>query len=158
MFICRTSVQQLFVEDMGVEAGIYAVMEWEAARDEYFEALEIAFERLIELINRCPIRIINFGDNIHASTLSPAWFERFILPVYQRRCELLHRGGNFVTSHWDGNVKPILKVRPRDRSGWNRSDHPPAAGRRDAGGNQGRARRDVPARRDTGHLFQHHLQ
>jgi hypothetical protein len=109
MFICRTSVQQLFVEDMGVEAGIYAVMEWEAARDEYFEALEIAFERLIELINRCPIRIINFGDNIHASTLSPAWFERFILPVYQRRCELLHRGGNFVTSHWDGNVKPILK-------------------------------------------------
>jgi len=109
MFICRTSVQQLFVEDMGVEAGTYAVMDWEAARDEYFEALEITFENLIGVINQCPIQIINFGDNIHASTLSPDWFERFILPAYQKRCELLHRAGKFVHSHWDGNVGPLLQ-------------------------------------------------
>lgn len=108
MFICRTAVQQLFVEDMGVENGTYAVMDWEAARDEYFDALEVTFDRLIDVINASPINVINFGDNIHSSTLSPEWFVRFLMPRYQKRCEKLHRAGKFVSSHWDGNVKPLL--------------------------------------------------
>jgi len=30
------------------------------------------------------------------------------LPVYQRRCELLHSAGKFVHAHWDGDCKPLL--------------------------------------------------
>jgi len=62
------------------------------------------------LLNTLPqFEIINFGDNLHASTLSPAWFEEYVLPAYQRRCARLHRAGKFVHAHWDGDVKPLLK-------------------------------------------------
>ena len=53
--------------------------------------------------------IINFGDNIHASTLPPAWFEKFVLPAYIRRCDRLHAGGKSVHAHWDGDVGPLLR-------------------------------------------------
>ncbi len=107
MFICRTTIQQLYVEDMGVEAAIYALHDYPSVCARYFEALNLSQERLIAVINASPIRIINFGDNLASST-SPALFEKYILPVYQRRCELLHAAGKFVCSHWDGFCKPLL--------------------------------------------------
>jgi hypothetical protein len=33
-----------------------------------------------------------------------------MLPVYQRRCELLHRAGKFVHAHWDGDCGPLLPL------------------------------------------------
>ena len=110
MYICRTTVQQLFVEDTGVEAGTYAIVDYPATCEEYFEALNTQQERLIEVINASPIQIINFGDNIHARTTPPAWFRKYILPVYQRRCALLHQAGKFVHAHWDGDCGPLLPL------------------------------------------------
>ena len=108
MYICRTTIQQLFVSDMGVEAATYALVDYPATCERYFEALNRSQEQLIGLINASPIRVINFGDNIHASTTPPRLFEKYILPVYQRRCALLHAAGKFVSSHWDGNCRPLL--------------------------------------------------
>lgn len=108
MFICRTTIQQLHVADMGVEAAIYALMDYPATCERYFDALDVSQGRLLEVICASPIRIIDFGDNIHASTTPPALFEKYVLPVYQRRCERLHRAGKFVMAHWDGNCKPLL--------------------------------------------------
>ena len=36
-----------------------------------------------------------------------------MLPAYQRRCRLLHEGGKFVTSHWDGDTRSLLKYAKR---------------------------------------------
>ena len=108
MYICRTNVQKLIIEDMGAENTVFALTDCPAACEAYFEALAITQERLIEVINASPIDIINFGDNIHAGLLPPRWFRRYVLPVYQRRSELLHKAGKFVHAHWDGDCKPLL--------------------------------------------------
>lgn len=108
MHFGRTTIQQLYVSDMGVEAAIYALHDYPATCEHYFESLTRSQEQLIEVINASPVHIINFGDNIHSSTASPDLFEKYILPVCQRRCELLHAAGKFVTAHWDGNCKPLL--------------------------------------------------
>lgn len=108
MYILRTTIQHLYVSEMGVEAAIYALMDYPATCDRFFEALNLSQERLIQVINASPIRLINFGDNLHASTTSPELFEKYILPVYQRRCELLHAAGKFVCSHWDGDCRTLL--------------------------------------------------
>lgn len=106
--ICRTTIQNLFVSEMGVEEGTYALMDYPDTCQAYFEALNHNQEKQIEVINASPIQLVNFGDNVHASTTSPEFFEKWILPTYQRRCELLHKAGKFVQAHWDGNVKPLL--------------------------------------------------
>jgi len=108
MFMPRMNVQSLYIEKMGVERGVYALFCWQEKTENYFRALEKNHLRLIEVINNSPVNIINFGENIHAGTLSPPLFLQYHLPACQRRCELLHTGGKFVCSHWDGDTKPLL--------------------------------------------------
>ena len=93
---------------MGVESAIYALHDETDVVESYFEALERSHDRLLDVICASPVEIINFGENVHAGTLSPDLFERYHLPACQRRCERLHEGGKFVCSHWDGDTGPLL--------------------------------------------------
>ncbi len=108
MYMPRTTLQSLYIDSMGVENAVLALMDYPDVCEAYFEALEASAERLIEVINASPIEIVNFGDNVHAGTLSPDLFERYVLGPYQRRAELLHSGGKFVHAHWDGDCRALL--------------------------------------------------
>ena len=109
MFMPRMNVQSLYIEKMGVDRGIYAILDWPDTTEAYFRALEASHDRLIDVINASPVELINFGENVHAHTLPPRWFVKYHLPACQRRCERLHAAGKFVYSHWDGDTAPILK-------------------------------------------------
>ncbi|MFA5292348.1 MAG: uroporphyrinogen decarboxylase family protein [Phycisphaerae bacterium] len=109
MYIPRMNVQDLYLSKMGVEKGIYAIMDWPKTVEAYFEALEICHDKLIELINKSPINILNFGENIHAGTIGEDLFLKYHLPACRRRCDKLHKAGKFISSHWDGDTKPLLK-------------------------------------------------
>lgn len=109
IFFPRVSIQCLFVELMGVEETIYALADYPETVEEFFDVYEKRNERLIPIINGSPIRIVNFGDNVHGGLLTDELFEKYILPVYQRRCRLLHEHNKFVNAHWDGDTKSILK-------------------------------------------------
>jgi hypothetical protein len=109
MFMPRMNVQCLYIEKMGVEKGIFAIYEWPEEIDTFFAKLEDNHDRLIEVINKCPIDIINYGENVHAGTLSPDLFLKYHLPACQRRSDKLHQANKFVCSHWDGDTKPLLK-------------------------------------------------
>jgi hypothetical protein len=108
VFVPHVNVQKLYIWDMGVEGAIYALMDYPDTCEAYFEALAENQTRHMELISESPIEIINFGDNIHSDTLSVPIFKRYVLPEYQRRCELLHKAGKSVNAHWDGNCRPLL--------------------------------------------------
>jgi len=108
MFLCRTTVQHLYVSEMGVEGTIHALRRYPDTCAAYFEALNRCQERLIEQIIASPIRLVNFGDNIHAAILPPRMFERYVLPVYQERGVRLRAAGKFVYAHFDGHVRPLL--------------------------------------------------
>ncbi len=109
MFMPRMNVQCLYIEKMGVERAVHMLYTNPQPVERFFEALEENHSRLIDVINTCPIEIINFGENVHAGTLSPPLFEKYHLPACQRRCEKLHAAGKFVTSHWDGDTAPLLR-------------------------------------------------
>jgi len=108
MFMPRMNVQSLYIEKMGVERGVYALYDWPDLVETYFRALEESHDRLIDVINASPVDIINFGENVHAGTLSVDLFLKDHLPACQRRSERLHAAGKFVYSHWDGDTRPLL--------------------------------------------------
>jgi hypothetical protein len=108
MYLPRVNIQDLYINTMGTQNGIYALYDWPDTVRAYFRALDESHDRLIDLINQSPIDIINFGDNLHSGTLPPDLFGEYVLPVYQKRCEKLHRAGKFIHAHWDGDVKPLL--------------------------------------------------
>ncbi len=108
IYMPRVNVQDLYINTMGVEQAVFALHDCPGDVEGYFAALDASHDRLIDVINASPIRIVNFGDNVHAGTLSPALFRRYVLPAYRRRCEKLHAAGTFVHAHWDGDCKPLL--------------------------------------------------
>ena len=110
MYMPRVNVQDLYINTMGVQPAIFALHDWgpDAFRP-YFRALDDLHDQLIDLLNSLPqFEIINFGDNLHGATLSPALFREYVLPAYHRRCERLHKAGKFVHAHWDGEVRQLL--------------------------------------------------
>ncbi|WMJ22492.1 uroporphyrinogen decarboxylase family protein [Paludicola sp. MB14-C6] len=109
IFMPRTSMQRLYIDLMGVEEAVYAVMDYPETVEEYFDALRECHFRLIDVINESPIHIINFGDNIHSGTLSPSFFEEYVLPEYKLRTERLHKAGKFICSHFDGDNKGLME-------------------------------------------------
>ncbi len=107
-YLPRVTVQDLYINTMGVANAIYALHDWPAPVEKYFAALNESHDRLIDVVNASPIEVVNFGDNVHSSTLSPELFVKHVLPVYQQRCQRLHSAGKFVHAHWDGDCKPLL--------------------------------------------------
>ena len=108
MFMPRINIQHLYIDIMGVEGGIFALYDYPNTIEKYFQVLSESHERLINVINECPIEVINYGDNVHAGMLPPELFMKYALPEYQKRNELLHKANKFTFSHWDGDTKAIL--------------------------------------------------
>lgn len=108
MIIPRVNVQSLYLDRMGALDGIYAIYDWKDAVEAYFRALDRRDEMIIKVVNKSPIKIVNFGDNVHCGTLPPDIFEKYVLPAYQKRCDMLHSAGKFVYTHWDGDTGGLL--------------------------------------------------
>lgn len=109
IFIPRVSIQRLYIDLMGVEEATYALADYPELIEEYFDALRECHFRLIDVINACPIKLINFGDNIHSGTLPPYLFEKYVLKEYQERTRRLKAGGKFTCAHFDGDNKGLME-------------------------------------------------
>ncbi|MBN1350331.1 hypothetical protein JXJ21_13030 [candidate division KSB1 bacterium] len=108
MYMPRVNVQDLYISTMSTEKAIYAIYDWTDQVETYFRALDDNHERLMYIINASPVDVINFGDNIHCGTLPPYLYEKYVLPAYLKRCDLLHQANKFISAHWDGDVKALL--------------------------------------------------
>ncbi len=108
MWLPRTTVLGLLYDTMGTENGIFSLYDYPEAVGKYFAAMNENHDRLIDLVVSSPVEIVNFGDNIHSSILTPDLFKKYVLPAYQHCNDRLHRAGKFTSSHWDGNVGPLL--------------------------------------------------
>jgi len=113
VYVSRVNIQHLYHDLMGIEETIFALEDYPEAVEEFFEVYEKRNERFLEVVKESPIRMVNFGDNLHGGLLTDELFEKYILPVYQKRCNMLHQHNKFVFAHWDGDVKNILKYAKR---------------------------------------------
>lgn len=109
IYFPRINVQSLFNDTMGVEGAIYALMDMPDVCEEYFKVKQANHDRFIAMLKKSCFEWINFGDNVHCATLPPNLFEKYVLPEYQHRNELLHKSGLYTFAHWDGDTKAILK-------------------------------------------------
>jgi hypothetical protein len=108
VFLPRMNIQDLYINTMGVQNAVYAIYDWPNTVEAYFKALDDSHDRLIDIVNDCPVKIINYGENVHSGTLPPDLFCKYHLPACQRRSERLHAAGKFICSHWDGDCNPLL--------------------------------------------------
>jgi hypothetical protein len=103
------SIQRLTVDWMGLEKTVLSLWKHPKETNELIQAIQDSASRRIDLVKKTPFKFVNFGDNIDQDLVSPPLFEKYMLPWYKQKTRELHEAGKILTSHWDGNIKLLLR-------------------------------------------------
>lgn len=114
----KSPYQALALNWMKLEHLIYAIADAPHEVEETLKAIDDSYDPLLEQICQSEtVKIINFGENIHEALFSPRYFERYLLPYYEKRGNQLKAAGIFSHIHIDGyftSLLPYLKDLPFD--------------------------------------------
>ena len=88
---------------------IYALADYPQDVEAVMQTIDKAYDPLFEgILKSGLVKIVNFGENIHEQLLSPRYFERYLLPFWERRVGQLRTAGIFSHVHIDGYFKHLL--------------------------------------------------
>ncbi len=109
-WVPRSPYQALALQWTRLENLIYALADAPTIVEQTMAAIDAAYDRLYkEMTASGRLKIVNFGENIHAQLLSPRYFERYFLPFYEKRGRQLREAGIHTHIHIDGYFRPLLK-------------------------------------------------
>jgi hypothetical protein len=92
----------------GFENATILLWKYREKVEELFKCIEENDDKRLDVIKKCPIKIVMFGDNIDEGLISPPIFLKYVLPYYKKRTKELHAYGKICQSHWDGHIKRFL--------------------------------------------------
>ena len=95
---------------MGIEAVVYATMDWPELLHDTVDAVNENTLQLIDLACESPAEIVVMGDNFSSDVQPPSFFEEWSRRYYQEAISRLHRAGKFVAVHIDGKLKGALRM------------------------------------------------
>lgn len=104
----RSPLQNLFLLYMGIDNTVYALNDCPEKIKEFIKIAGEAQDQLYEVLEKCPVAVLNFGENIDANFDTPRFFNEYFVPYYKKRLAQLHRAGKFCHIHMDGALKPLL--------------------------------------------------
>ncbi len=109
-WVPKSPYQALAQTYMKLQHLIYALADDRQEVEDTFAAIDASYELLYEQIAQSGlVKIVNFGENIHDTLFSPRYFEKYLIPWYEKRAGQLHRAGIFSHNHIDGYFHSILK-------------------------------------------------
>lgn len=109
LFLPRVNMQRILIEIVGWEETAYMLADDRPLVERLVRLINETDEPILDAVLGSPLQIINFGDNVDQYLLAPPLFEEFVLPVYQDRGDRFRAAGKFTQTHFDGNVKQLLK-------------------------------------------------
>ncbi len=88
---------------------IYALADAPREMEEIMEVIDESYDQLYQQLTTSGlVRILNFGENVAMAYLSTHYFEKYVLPWYEKRAGQLRRAGIFTHIHIDGHFRPLL--------------------------------------------------
>ena len=108
IFIPRINIMRIMIEYMGFENGTTALYLCPKEMDYLIATINETDTAMLRMVAKSPIEIVNFGDNVHQALCAPPIFEKYVLPEYIRRNEILHKAGKKTYPHWDGDCGQLL--------------------------------------------------
>lgn len=109
-WVPKSPYQALAQQWMKFESFIYALADAPQEVEQTMTAIDAAYDSLYEeIIASGKVKIVNFGENLHAQLLSPQYYERYLLPFYEKRANQLREAGIYTHMHLDGYFHPLLK-------------------------------------------------
>jgi len=110
-WVPKSPYQALAQQWMRLSDLVYALADCPTQVHEAMDAIDSSYDALYdELIAGGLARIVSFGENLHDSLFSPAWFVRYLLPWYHRRAGQLRSAGIITHVHLDGYFHSLLPL------------------------------------------------
>jgi hypothetical protein len=109
-WVPKSPYQALAQQWMRLEDLIYALTDCRSEVEDTMRVIDEAYDDLYEQLTASgKLQILNFGENLHESLLSPRWLDRYLLPFYEKRSNQLRHAGIFTHVHLDGYFHSWLK-------------------------------------------------
>ncbi|MFW9938629.1 MAG: uroporphyrinogen decarboxylase family protein [Candidatus Thorarchaeota archaeon] len=107
-YFARSPYMRLIIEYMGFKNTILYLKRFPNEMDDFIKFIEDFDDKMFNTLCQSPIKILNFGENIDANLAPPKYFEKYLIPHYERRVKQLQRVGKFCHIHMDGSIKDLL--------------------------------------------------
>jgi len=108
-WVRKSPYQALCQQWMKLDDFIYALTDAPSLVEHVMEMIDRSYDPLYEgIIQSGRVRIVNFGENLHEQLLSPRYFEKYLIPWYEKRAGQLRRAGIFTHVHIDGYFRDLL--------------------------------------------------
>ncbi len=107
-YFWHSPYQKLVTEYMGFSRTILFLKRYKCETEEFIAYLEQWDDKMYKLISNSPLKIINFGENIDANLSPPPYFEKYLIPYYEKRVNELKKSEKYCHIHIDGSLKDLL--------------------------------------------------
>ena len=110
----RTPYQQLWIEWVALEDLCVHLVECPDLMEEVTSTMADLQRRIFRAVRaaleKVPIGFVDFGDNITAPVIGPAYFRKYCVPLYDELAEMLADKDVPVFVHMDGDLKPLWQA------------------------------------------------
>jgi len=103
----RCPLQRLLIELAGVERVSFDLHDDPDVVEGLMQVMEEKQTEVYRVAAESPAELIWQPDNISTSLTSPRWFERYVMPFYNRHAPIVHKAGKLYVAHMDGRLKSI---------------------------------------------------
>jgi hypothetical protein len=107
-YLSKSPYQKLVTEYMGFTKTILFLKRYPSQVENFMMFLEEWDNQMYDQISNSPLKIVNFGENIDSNLSPPHYFEKYLIPYYEKRVNQLHRAGKYCHIHIDGSLRDLL--------------------------------------------------
>jgi len=107
-YFLHSPYMKLVIDYMGFSNTIISLRRYRSEMENFMKYMEEWDDKMFDVLEKSPLKIINFGENIDANLSPPPYFEKYLIPYYEKRVKQFHRAGKYCHIHMDGSLKDLL--------------------------------------------------
>ncbi|HOK56323.1 MAG TPA: uroporphyrinogen decarboxylase family protein [bacterium] len=105
----KTPFQSILYELIGPENYAFHLFDYQNLFLNLYEFLFKRYLKKCEILSETEFEFFEIADNITSEMIGLERFKKFILPVYEKVCEIFHYKNKKIGSHMDGNLKILVE-------------------------------------------------
>ncbi|MHA1700265.1 MAG: hypothetical protein ACTSWN_15585, partial [Promethearchaeota archaeon] len=84
-YYSRSPLMRMILNYAGFENTVILLSRHRKTTLEFMKFLDEWDDKMYDVLVSCPVRILNFGENIDGNLVSPRYFKQFLVPYYKKR-------------------------------------------------------------------------
>ncbi|MFX0074735.1 MAG: uroporphyrinogen decarboxylase family protein, partial [Candidatus Hermodarchaeota archaeon] len=107
-YLMKSPYQKLVTELMGFTRTILFLKKYPSQVENFMIFLDLWDDEMYNQISKSPLQIVNFGENLDSNLSPPHYFEKYLLPYYEKRVKQFHQADKYCHIHMDGSLRDFL--------------------------------------------------